>query len=287
MKYLFILMLSGLLSGGAPVFAAQKISVVASIAPLADFARQVGGDRVEVHLLLPPGASPHSFEPSPRMMAEFARARIFIKIGAGLEYWADRFITATSKGVETVDCSEGIDLLNDDDRHGGGPDPHFWLDPVLCLRIIEKISRVYAAADPAGAAYYQKNAVQYSERLRALDIELREKIGTFGTKKYVTFHNAWNYFSRRYGLQIVGVIEEGPGREPSPRHIDRVLSELRRLKTKVIFAEPQFSPRIADAIAREAGGRVLFLDPIGGRGEKKTYVDMMRHNLAVMEGAMK
>jgi len=267
----------------------NKLKVVASIAPLADFARQVGGDKVDVTLLLPPGASPHTYEPTPKTMQEISQAKIFIKIGAGLEFWADKLVAAAAKGVVTVDCSRGVALIqaHDHEKHGeGNVDPHYWLDPLIAIGMVKKIEEAYAKADPADSSYFAQRASSYIAGLTALDKQIAETVKTFRTREYVTFHPAWNYFSRRYGLTVAGVIEEGPGKEPTARHIDRILRELRRLKIRVVFAETQFSPRMAEAIAREAGGRVLMLDPIGGQKERVTYIGMMKYNLALMKEAM-
>ena len=288
-----VLLLAFIFVFASPAFvsaAQQRVKVVASIPPLADFARQVGGDKVDVALLLPPGASPHTFEPSPRVMQEIASARIFIKIGAGLEFWADKLIAAANRNILLVDCSEGVDLIRDAAHdHGGlhGADPHYWLDPVICLKVVTRIENALIAADPGNAALYRKNAAAYRERLVALDREIAASIKTFRTMEYITFHSAWNYFSRRYGLKVAGVIEESPGKEPSPRHIGAILRALKKMKTKVVFAEPQFSPKIAEAIAREGGGRVLFLDPEGGLKGRETYIDLIRYNVSMMEKAMK
>jgi zinc transport system substrate-binding protein len=285
-----LLTLSTFLFPAHDAYAAQgKLKVVASIAPLADFARQVGKDRVNVLLLLPPGASPHTYEPVPRTVQQISKARIFIEVGAGLEFWADRLIAATAKGITTVTCSDGIQLIRgeDHDHALSNVNPHIWLDPVICMKIVDRIAAAFAAADPANATFYRKNAAAYASRLAALDREIAQTVKTFRTREYVTFHPAWDYFARRYGLRVAGVIEEAPGKEPTPRHVQRLLDEVRQMKTKVIFAEPQFSPRIAEAIAQEAGARVLMLDPIGGEGGRETYIDLMKYNLAMMEKAMK
>lgn len=290
---LLLLVLVAFLTSPTGLGAARKesrIVVVASIAPLADFVRQVGGDRVEVVLLLPPGASPHTYEPTPRAVQEISRAALFVKIGAGLEFWADRVVGAVAKGVRVVEASQGVDLIrsvHDGHDHGRGVDPHIWLDPVISAAIVGKIAEALASTDPANSAVYRKNSADYQERLYSLHKEIAGRVKTFRSREYVTFHPAWSYFSRRYGLRVAGVIEEAPGKEPSPRHLARILAELRRFETRVVFAEPQFNARVAEAIAKEAGGTVLFLDPVGGQKGRETYIDLMRHNLAVMEGALR
>jgi zinc transport system substrate-binding protein len=271
-----------------------KIKVVASINPLADFVKQVGGTKVEVVLLLPPGASPHTYEPTPKVIREISQSRLFFKIGSGLEFWADRMIKAAAARIDIVDSSAGVDLITlENHDHGSGhghvtnTDPHIWLDPVICIGIINKIETALSKADPSNALYYRKNASVYRDKLRDLDREIAERTKTFRTREYVTFHPAWNYFSRRYGLKVAASIEEGPGKEPSPKHVSRIIETLRSLKTRVIFAEPQFSPKIAETIAKDAGAQVLFLDPIGGEKDKETYISLMRHNLAIMEKGLK
>ncbi|PKL51690.1 MAG: ABC transporter substrate-binding protein [Nitrospira bacterium HGW-Nitrospira-1] len=274
--------------------AVDKIKVVATITPLADFAKQVGGDKIEVILLLPPGASPHTYEPTPKIIRAISEAKIFLKIGTGLEFWADRIIKTASAKISIVDSSAGVDLIKDT-RHShhsghnnhGNADPHIWLDPLICMEIIKKIETALSKADPLNALYYRKNAAAYCDKLRKLDKEIADKTKLFRNREYVTFHSAWNYFSRRYGLKVAAVIEEGPGKEPSPRHIKKIMEELKRFNTRVIFAEPQFSPKIAETIAREAGAQVLFLDPIGGQKDKETYIEMMQYNLAIMAKALK
>ena len=271
-----------------------KMKVVASISPLADFVRQVGGPKVEVALLLPPGASPHTYEPTPKAIREISQSRIFFKIGSGLEFWADRMIKAAAAKIDIVDSSSGVDLIKrtyDDHtvshEDHANTDPHIWLDPVICMEIIHKIETALSKADPSNASYYKSNAMAYRDRLRILDREIAGRTKAFRTREYVTFHPAWNYFSRRYGLKVAAVIEEGPGKEPSPRQVKRIIEALKRLNTRVIFAEPQFSPKVAETIAREAGGQVLFLDPVGGQQQRETYIEMMKYNLAIMEKALK
>jgi zinc transport system substrate-binding protein len=287
-KFFFFVMLSAVLAPGLSRSDDAKIKVVASIAPLADFAKQVGGDRVNVTLLLPPGASPHTYEPTPRTMQEIADARVFLKIGAGLEFWADRLVAAAGKNVVTVDCSNGVSLIRaEHDHKGSNVDPHYWLDPVIAIGMVKRIEAAFSRLAPQNASYFANRAAAYIVRLTALDRQIAGAVRAFRVKEYVTFHPAWNYFSRRYGLTVAGVIEKGPGREPTARHIDQILNELRRLKIGVVFAETQFSPKIAEVIAAEAGGRVLMLDPIGGTKGRETYIEMMRYNLALMRKAMK
>jgi zinc transport system substrate-binding protein len=268
---------------------AEKIKVIASIAPLADFTKQVGGERVDVKLLLPPGASPHIYEPTPKAMKYISDARVFVKIGAGLEFWAEKIIKASgNKKLIIVDSSSGVSLIRETHSHSLlSADPHIWLDPVIAVGIVTKIEKALIEADPQGAQFYKQNASMFKKKLLQLDKEIFEKLKSFRIKEYVTFHPAWNYFSKRYGLKVAGVIEESPGKEPGPKHIAKIIREITRIGSRVVFVEPQFNPKIAEAVAKESGARVLFLDPIGWQKGRETYIDMMRYNVSVMESVMK
>jgi zinc transport system substrate-binding protein len=270
----------------------DTIKVVATISPLADFARQVGGEKVEVTLLLPSGASPHTFEPTPKIVRKIAEASIFLKIGSGLEFWADRMIHSASTNIYIVDSSAGVDLITDiahhDKHEHHGPedrahaDPHIWLDPVICIQIISKIETALSTIDPPNALYYKRNAAAYQKKLRQLDKEIAERTKLFRTREYVTFHSAWNYFSRRYGLKVAAVIEESPGKEPAPRQVKKIIEILKRQNTRVVFAEPQFSPKIAETIARK---RRKVSSSILKAGKGRIPIALMHFNLAIMEKA--
>lgn len=288
-KYLLSALLLSLLLFTSDRSYAEKIKVIASIAPLADFVKQVGGENIEVKVLLPPGASPHTFEPTPRAIREVSDAGIFIKIGAGFEFWAEKILAASgNKKLIIIDSSSGILLIKDPHSHGTSTgDPHIWLDPLIAITVVSKIEGALIKADPGNAEYYKKNSVRYREQLSHLDREISAKTRTLRIKEYVTFHPAWNYFSKRYGLHVAGVIEESPGKEPGPKHIAKIISDIRRIGSRVVFVEPQFNPKVAEVIARESGAKVLYLDPIGGAKGRETYIDLMRYNISVIERVMK
>ncbi|MEW6067534.1 MAG: metal ABC transporter substrate-binding protein [Nitrospirota bacterium] len=268
---------------------AEKIKVIASIVPLADLVKQVGGERVDVRVLLPPGANPHIYEPTPKAIKDISDARLFIKIGAGLEFWLEKIIKASGNNrLIIVNSSSGIPLIKETHFHGSSvADPHIWLDPVIVIDIVKKIENALVEIDHPNSDLYKRRASLYKEKLLQLDKEISERTKKFKIKEYVTFHPAWNYFSKRYGLKVVGVIEESPGKEPSPKHIERIIKEIKRIGSRVIFVEPQFNPKIAEAIAKESGSQVLYLDPIGGQKGRETYLNIMRYNVSVMESVMR
>lgn len=276
---------------------AGKINVVVSIYPLRDIVKQIGGDKLNVDFIVPAGASPHTFEPVPSDMIKISRARVLVIIGAGFEFWADKAIrSAGRKDLKVIVLSKGMALIHDEYSEGGAKshrhevaDPHIWLDPLLTIEMVNKIKSVLVEMDGKNRAYYEERAEAFKRDLNALHLRIVESVRHFRTREYVTFHPAWNYFSKRYGLKVIGVIEESPGKEASPRHIARIVEYIRKSGAGVVFAEPQFSPKTARVIAKEAGAKVLFLDPLGGpdiRG-RETYISLMEYNLMTLEEAMR
>lgn len=279
---------------------AEQVKVVVSIHPLYDITKQIGKDKVKVKTLLPPAASPHTFEPTPKDMMELHDAKAFIKIGAGLEFWAERTVkAAANKKLAVIDLSKDMTLIygvdehkhehDHDQGHKGAADPHFWLDPVLTKEIADRITETMVKLDPSNSSFYKANAEAYKKELDKLHSEIARRVNGFTTKEYVTFHSAWGYFSKRYGLKVIGVIEKAPGREPAPKDIARIVKELKRIRAKAVFAEPQFNPKIAEAVAQEAGAKVLFLDPVGASNapDRDTYIKLMLYNVSRMEKVLK
>jgi zinc transport system substrate-binding protein len=298
---------------------AEKIPVVASIVPLADFCRQLGGDRLQVQALIPPGASPHVFEPPPSVIARAAQARLFVYTGAGMEPWAAKLLKSQgTENLEVVEAVQGIPLIKEagehhhdeaaeEEHHHHHPasglakahkdheghsheagNPHVWLDPVLAQDICRRISAALIRLDPGHRRDYETRLQHYLQELASLDQEIQKRVAAFRVREFVCFHPSFSYFARRYGLKEAGVIELSPGREPTPRHLQKIVAAIKHYGIKVVFAEPQLNPRVANVIAREAGAKVLLLDPVGGRppyGEN--YLKLMRYNLDIMEKAMK
>lgn len=269
---------------------AHRIRLVASIAPLADLARRVGGDRVLVTTLIPPGASEHTWEPAPRDVARLGDVRLFLRVGAGFEPWSGRLVDAAASGARIIDASEGVDLLDDTDEPGHAhANPHFWLDPVSMRPCLPRLAEALAAIDPAGGADYRRRAGQTQAELDALDREIQARTARFSSRGIVTFHSAWDYFARRYGLTIVASIENFPGREPGPRRVAEIVDLVRREQVRAVFAEPQSSAKAAEAIAAECGVPVRVLDPLGGEGiaGRGDYFSLMRYNVGVLEEALR
>ncbi len=259
-----------------------RIIAMASIAPLAYFTQRVGGERVEAHMLVPPGSNPHTFEPKPADLEMLSKAKLLALNGISLEYWADGMVDAArNPGLKVVKTGEGLPLLRGDE-HGETGNPHVWLDPQDAIHQVGMIRDALIEVDPAGAGPYRANAEALINDLRALDGEIRATVATFSTKSFAAQHATWDYFAKRYGLTEAAVIETKPGMEPSPSEIAGIVKMIRASGIRAVFAEPQLSPKAAEAVASEAGIKLLMLDPMGMPPDYD-YLKTMRHNLTVMK----
>lgn len=279
------------------------LHVVASIAPLADFAREVGGDRVAVEQLVPPGQNPHTYALKPAQMRALTRARLLVLNGMGLEFFGEKIAEAAgNRGLVVLRSAEGLvaggSPLNaapathgardhdDEDEADPARNPHVWLDPVVATAQVERIRDALGALDPAGRAVYEANARRYLGELAALHREFRTALATVRTRQFIVFHPSFTHLARRYGLEQVAVVSSGgTEQEPLPRRIAAVIETARRLRARAIFAEPQFPRKAAETIAAEAGIAVAYLDPIGA-GPRSTYLGTMRANLRALVAAL-
>ena len=273
-----------------------NLEVVTTLFPTYDFARQVGGDKVDVTLLLPPGVEPHTFEPKPQDVVRINKADVFIYTGRYMEPWAENLIKGLSdKGPEIVDASSGIKLMDEEDEedeeehghhHHGGKDPHIWLDLGNAQIMVETIAGAFAGKDPANGAYYLKNAGEYNAKLADLDRRYKE---TLAKAKYKTIiyggHFAFGYFARRYGLEHDSPYEGfSPNAEPSPKAIAELIKKLRESGVKYIYYEELLDPKVARTISQETGAKLELLH--GAHNVSKdelkagvTYISIMEDNL--------
>ena len=277
----------------------RKLNVVTTFFPLYDFTRAVGGDRVQIELLFSQTPEVASFSPSD--ILRINRADLVVKNGIGLEAVLDDLISSSdNRDVWVVDTSEGIQLLDSFERievegsevkeeHGHGlRDPHIWLDPQHAMIQIGHIRDAFVTLDPAHADEYAARAQNLLGELVFLDQEIANAAAQFRKKDFIAFHSAFQYFAKRYGLNQAAVIEEFPGKDPSPGYLAGVARIVGELGIVVIFVEPQFSPKVAEVIARDLGLQVRVLDPIEtGDPLRDSYISLMRKNLDVLTEAMR
>jgi ABC-type Zn uptake system ZnuABC Zn-binding protein ZnuA len=261
----------------------RALKVVATTTQVADFATNVGRNRVRVTSLLRPGIDPHDYEPSPADVEAVARADLVLENGAGLESWLHDTITSSGFDGPVVDTSQGVRLR----EVGGQPDPHIWQDPGNAEVMAANIERALAATDPTDAGVFQANLAAYTKQLQALDAEVQRQIDSLANKKLVTNHDAFGYYIDRYGLQFVGSIIPSfdTSAELSGRDIRDLVAKIKATKVKAVFSETSLPPRTAETIAREAGIKVvegqdaLYGDSLGPAGsDGDTYLKMIRHN---------
>jgi len=271
-----------------------RLKVAVSVVPLADFTREVGDDLVEVETLVPPGASPHTYEPTAGQLAFLEQAKVFVTNGLELETWAvDVFGKVGKKGVVKVVAADAIPsdmLLKSSEADSEGPhDPHVWLDPTLAIYEVNAIASGLAKADPSHADTYRANAEAYVRKLKDLDRRLAGETDEFTKRSFVALHPAWAYFATRYGLVEAGAIEEVPSKEPSGELINKLVDEIKKQGITVVFAEPQINPKAAEVVAQEGGAEVKFIDPLGNpeKPDVSTYIKLMQHNVAVMAEVLK
>ncbi len=263
-----------------------RLAVVATTTQLGDFARTVGGVRVAVTQLLRPNTDPHEYEPTPKDVSAVAGAKVVLEHGLGLDNWLDEVLANAGGSPTRVVTTTGIALLP-------GGDPHVWLDPVNAVQMVGAVEHALVTADPAGAATYRANATGLVDRITALDTDLMARIGAIPAtrRKIVTDHDAFGYFARHYGIDIVGTTlpSLSTAAEPSAKQLDSLAATIRREGVRVVFSEASISPRVERALADEAGatlGAPLYGDALGPADTPAgTYVGMMRSNMdAIIAG---
>jgi ABC-type Zn uptake system ZnuABC Zn-binding protein ZnuA len=242
---------------------------VATTSVLGDMVEQVGGDRVDVTSIVPMGGVVEAFDPSPQDIAAVSEAELVVMNGVGLDDWLVRVVEAAAPDVPVVRLGEdlpGVTYIGEGE--GEGTNPHLWLDVANGLRYAERIRDALVATDPAHADDYRSGGGAYADRLRVLDDEVRASVATIPptNRKIVSFHEAFPYFARAYGLEIVGSIVGVPGQDPSAGEVAALADSIRDSGAKAVFTESQFNPALAQAIAADAGVVVesnLYNDSLG------------------------
>jgi len=250
----------------APTNASHRINVATTIAPLGEFVKAVGGEKVDVILVVPPGAEPHTFEPTPSLMVDMAKTDLYVMNGAGLEFWMDKLLEANKK-MTVVDSSQGIALLQESEDE---MDPHIWLSLRNAVVQVNNICSGLILVDPQNKEYYIKNRDDYLEKLKALDMELNSTFAGKKSKIFIVHHPAWTYFAKDYDLSQVPLMENE--KEPGPKYLGEVIELARENNITTIFIEPEFNPKSAEVIAREMNARIVTIDPLAGN-----YLDNLRN----------
>lgn len=265
--------------------ASDQITAIASFYPLYEFAKQVGKEKINVSLLVPPGIEPHDWEPTIKDIELMKRSNLIIINGVGFEKWIDD-VKSISNNFKIIDTSNGIlenqneNILHQtpENKHETSKDPHIWLNPIMAKTQVRNIEKAIIELDPENKSYYSKNADNYITKLDSLDYKIRNELSEC-KKDFIVFHSAFSYFASEYGLHQHTIVNYNPNSEPTPQTLQQLINLAKELHIKVIFAEELVDPRTSEVIANELGGRVLTLSPIEIFEKNSNYVDKMEENL--------
>lgn len=238
----------------------DQVRVVVSVAPQEEFVKAVGKDKVQVTVMVPSGADPHTYEPLPKQMQELSQAQLYLMVGSPLEFeltWMDK-MRAMNPQMKVVNTSQGITLLPSQGESSS--DPHVWVSPRNARVMVENTYQALVEVDPDNQKYYQENRDQYLERLDQADQNLTHSLQKVNSKKILVYHPAWAYLCRDYGLEQISIEKEG--KEPTSQDLTRLVDQARQENITLVFVSPQHNQENAQVIADELGGELVVEDPL-------------------------
>lgn len=291
LRHLMLLLVCALVAGSLH---AAPLKVVASFSILADLAREVGGERVEVQALIGPNTDAHGWNPRPSDARRVMQAQLVLANGLGFDAWIERLVAATG-GPAVLTVSAGITSIeratpqpHGHHHHHGPQDPHAWQDVSNARQYARNIAAELIHLDPEGEAHYRARQQDFDARLEALDQEIRQSLAALPAelRSVVSSHDAFGYFSRAYGLRFQPAVGSGSHSEVSAATMARLIEQLRREQAPVVFIENIADPRLLERISQESGARIggrLYSDALSAAdGPAASYIQMMRHNLTTL-----
>ncbi len=272
MKFIVKIILTLLLPSSL-CMAEETLPVFVSILPQKYFVEKIGGEFVQVSVMVAPGAGPHTYEPKPAQMVELSKTRLYFAVGVPFEStWLDRFASA-NPSMQIISTQEGIEKIHmashhheEEEKsgtheHEGIRDPHIWLSPPLVMVQARNILRALMSADPAHANVYEDRYKEFIREIADLDMEIFRILGEKELRReFMVFHPAWGYFAQAYGLKQVPV--ETEGKEPKPAELQKLIEWGKKENIKAVFIQPQYSEKSAGVIAAAIGGQVIAADPL-------------------------
>ncbi len=263
-----------------------KAVVVTTLPDLADWVREVGGERIEVMSLLQGYEEPHSYDPKPSDVEKLARAKVLVRVGLGLEEWLEGVIKNTQNPkLRVITLSDFVEVLFDAEGRGTHTtgNPHIWLDPTIVPKVLPVIVEALSQIDPSGTSKYHLQAERYLKQLDSAHQTLLNQVKQIPNPKFVAMHNSWPYFCRAFGFEMVGAIEPLPGQEPSVRHLTQLVKRMKKDSVRVIVIEPHHRRDIAEALAQEVGAKVVVLSPIThALPQIDTYLKLLDYNVRTL-----
>jgi zinc transport system substrate-binding protein len=273
-----------------------KLKVAASFYPMYEFAKGVGGDKVDVTNLVPPGAEPHDWEPTVKDITTLNQSQVFVYNGVGVEQWVDKTLKSLdNKTLVAIETTKGYDLLKstaEENPDGAEPwNPHLWLDPISAIYQVEAIRDSLIKADAANKTTYEANTAAFVAKLKSLDQEYRTGLTGCGKKEFYTSHAAFGYLAKRYGIEQHAIMGLTPDAEPTSKELTDIINQAKKENIKVIFFETLVSDKLAKIVANEVGAKPMVLNPIEGLLDDEVkagqnYFTVMRENLANLRVAL-
>jgi zinc transport system substrate-binding protein len=266
-----------------------KLQVIASFYPVAEAAGRVAGARAEITNLTPAGTEPHDIELTPDQVDQLQDADLVLYLGGGFQPAIEKVVARRDRA--SVDLLEALPLEKGAAEEGETSDPHFWLDPALMERAVERIQRALGDARPGDRAEIERNAAAYRGELRELDARYKTTLSTCRRRDLVTSHAAFHYLATRYGLSQEPIAGLSPETEPDPKRLAELTDLVRRRNATTVFYETLVSREVAETLARETGTRTAVLNPLEGltseqEGKGASYVSVMDENLAALKDAL-
>jgi zinc transport system substrate-binding protein len=256
---------------------APALKVFASVLPVQTFVDAVGGERVDTEVMVRPGQSPATYDPSPKQVAALAEADLYVRVGVPFEdAWMKR-IQAANPGMSILDLRDGLPLRTLEahdhghdhahdqahpDQDAEAMDPHIWTSPPLVRAMATALRERLSALDPEGAALYARNQQRFDAELQALHEALEARLAELDQRAFLVYHPAWGYFADTYDLEQIPI--ERAGKEPGPRRLSALIEQAQATGARAIFVQPEFDQRAAQQIARSIGGRVESATPLAG-----------------------
>jgi ABC-type Zn uptake system ZnuABC Zn-binding protein ZnuA len=280
----------------------DKLNVVATTSIVGDIVAQIGGDLIELKVLLPVGTDPHSFDPNPKDVVKVVEADVIFVNGAGLENFLDDLIESAGTNDVVIVLSDGIELRSLEDDHDdnsglnlhGGSDPHLWTNPKNVMVWVETIETTLSDYDPTNAAIYGSRAEMYLHELNALDDWIREQVINIPeeNRQLVSDHTFFGYFADEYGFEQIGALIPGSSTlaEPSAQELAKIEDMIHSLRVKAIFVGNTINPTLAERVARDTGTQLVFIytGSLGGQGSGcETYIEYMRYNTSAFVDSLK
>jgi len=261
----------------------QEISadIAATIYPIYDITRSIAGDVLEVGLVLPVGASPHTFEPTPSQIEKLQGASVVYAIGHGFDDWIDPLLETVGAEKRVID--DGITIRPSTDTEEGANDPHYWLTVANAKHIATTIAHDLETRYPESAELFEANLATYLVDLDQTDANIRMILSEIENRHLITLHDAWYYFAQEYGLYVVGTFEPSAGREPTPQYLADLITSMQEADVTTLYTEPQLDTSLLASFLDDYQLTIATLDPLGGTAGSETYIQMMISNAQTLE----